>query len=143
VHSAWKPSALESYWQEFLEASSLPNAGYWLSSGKDWVQTLHFDVDTPPKPNYSEALDDPSDLTPEDEEDAHFRTVSEEHKAPYFTLNLAMTVLRAFHKCVGPARMLEVWDDIRARWRECGREESLKVEKMIEKLRARDGWDLD
>jgi pentatricopeptide repeat protein len=144
VHSAWKPSALESYWREFLEATSLPNAGYWLSSGKDWVQTLHFDADTLPKPDYSHALDDDlSQLMPEDEEDVQYRTVSEEHKAPYFTLNLAMNVLRAFHKCVGPKRMLEVWDDIRARWRECGREESQKVEKMIEKLRAREGWDFD
>ncbi|KAM0689882.1 hypothetical protein Q7P36_010754 [Cladosporium allicinum] len=146
VHSAWKPSILEAYWQEFLEASTLPNDGYWLSSGKDTVQTLHFDVAAPPNQDNSDVLDEPSDpMTQEEEEasDSQYSTVSEEHKAPYFTIGLAINVLRAFHKCVGPARMLEVWDDIRDRWRECGRDDAEKIERLIEKLQTREDWDLD
>ena len=146
VHSAWKPSILEAYWQEFVEVSSLPNAGYWLSSGKDTVQTLHFDVASPIEQDYSDALDEPPEPLSEEADDASdfkYSTVSEEHKAPYFTLGLAINVLRAFYKCAGSARMLEVWDDIRDRWRECGKEEAEAVERLIEKLQQRDDWDLD
>jgi pentatricopeptide repeat protein len=142
VHSAWKPSVLEAYWQEFLEASSLPNAGYWLSFGKENVQTLHFDVAGPPHQDYSDVVDD-NILEEEEASDSGYSALSEEHKAPYFTLKLAANALRAFHKCVGPARMLEVWDEIRDRWKDCGREEAEKLERLIEKLKAREDWDLD
>jgi hypothetical protein len=139
VHSAWKPSILESYWQEFLEASSAPNAGYWLSSGKDTFATLHFDIEPPAHPHDDvEAFNGPDGLTDMEEDDLNLTEVSEENKAPYFTLGMAITVLRAFHKCVGTPRTLEIWEVIKARWQECGREETVKIETLLEDLQRRD-----
>jgi pentatricopeptide repeat protein len=136
VSSAWKPSVLEAYWKEFLEASSAPNAGYWLSSGTDRVATLHFDA--APAQHDEDGIDGLSGLleTEDDLDDLH--SVSEEHRAPYFTLGLAVTVLRAFHKCVGTPRTLEIWDEIKARWKECGREETERIEGLLEALQRRD-----
>lgn len=136
AHSDWKPRILEAYWQEFLDASSAPNAGYWLTSGTETNQTLHFDAaDTHEE---DDPFTDPESLMAMEEDDPGLLSASEEHKPPYFTLNMAVTVLRAFHKCMGTPRMLEVWSEIRARWKECGREETEKLETLVEKLQKRD-----
>jgi pentatricopeptide repeat protein len=136
--SPWTLSALESYWKEFIEASSLPNA--------DSVQTLHSDVETPPKQAMSDALGElsgPTSEVPKHGSDHMDSTVSEEDRAPYFTLGLATNVIRAFYKCAGSARMLEVWDEMKDRWRDCGREEAVTVERLVRKLQARDDLDFD
>jgi hypothetical protein len=73
-----------------------------------------------------------------EEDDLGPDTISEEDKAPYFTLALAFTVLRAFHKCIGTQRTLEVWDEIAAKWKECGREETVAIETLLEQLQSRD-----
>ena len=135
VHSEWKPSVLESFWREFLEASAAPNAGYWLSSGPEHIQTLHFD--TVPPQDDAEAFAGPPGLAEMEEDDHDLNSASEEHKAPYFTLALAITVLRAFDKCVGTQRTLEVWKEIATRWKECGREETVQIEALLERLQIR------
>jgi pentatricopeptide repeat protein len=136
VHSAWKPSVLESYWREFLEASSAPNAGQWLSSGQNTIQMP--DSDAAPPQDDAEAFAGPDGLMEMEEDDLGPDTISEEDKAPYFTLALAFTVLRAFHKCIGTQRTLEVWDEIAAKWKECGREETVAIETLLEQLQSRD-----
>jgi pentatricopeptide repeat protein len=136
VHSAWKPSVLEAYWREFLEASSAPNAGQWLSSGEDTIQMPEFHA--PPPQDEAEAFAGPDGLMDMEEEDLGPDLVAEEDKAPYFTLGLAVTVLRAFHKCTGMQRTLEVWNEIATRWKECGREETVHIEEMLEELQRRD-----
>lgn len=136
AHSAWKPSILESYWREFLEASSAPNAGYWLSSRSGATATLHFDVAPAPQDDV-EAFNGPEGLA-DMEDDDYGDSVSEENKAPYITTSMVIVVLRAFHKCIGTPRTLEVWDEIRPRWKECGREELMKVDDLLEDLQRRD-----
>lgn len=135
AHSAWKPSVLEFYWRDFLEASSAPNDGYYLSSGHETIQSLDFDV-TPPRDD-AEAFTGPNGLMEMEENDQGL-PISEEDKAPYITLSLAVTVLRAFHKCIGTPRTLEVWKDIAARWKECDREETVTIETLLEDLQRRD-----
>lgn len=136
VHSAWKPSILESYWREFLEASSAPNAGQWLSSGQDTIQMPDFDA-APPQDD-AEAFAGPDGLMEMEEDDQGPDAIAEDDRPPYFTLGLAVTVLRAFHKCVGMQRTMEVWSEIATRWKECGREETVHIEALLEELQRRD-----
>jgi len=136
VHSAWKPSLLEFYWREFLEASSAPNAGQWLSSGQDTIQMPTLDA-APPQDD-AEAFAGPDGLMEMEEDDQGPDTIPEEDRAPYFTPALASTVLRAFHKCIGTQRTLEVWSEITARWKDCGREETVQIETLLERLQSRD-----
>ena len=136
VHSAWKPSVLESYWRDFLEASSAPNAGQWLSSGRDTIKMP--DLDVSPPPDDAEAFAGPDGLMAMEEDDQGPDSIAEEDKAPYITLALAVTVLRAFYKCVGMQRTMEVWNEIASRWKECGREETEHIENLLEELQRRD-----
>lgn len=136
VHSAWKPSVLESYWRDFLEASSAPNAGQWLSSGRDTIKMP--DLDASPSPDNAEAFAGPDGLMAMEEDDQGPDSIAEEDKAPYITLALAVTVLRAFYKCVGMQRTMEVWNEIASRWKECGREETEHIENLLEELQRRD-----
>ena len=136
VHSAWKPSVLESYWRDFLEASSAPNAGQWLSSGRDTIKMP--DLDASPHPDDAEAFAGPDGLMAMEEDDQGPDSIAEEEKAPYITLALAVTVLRAFYKCVGMQRTMEVWNEIASRWKECGREETEHIETLLEELQRRD-----
>jgi pentatricopeptide repeat protein len=136
VHSAWKPSILESYWRDFLEASSAPNAGQWLSSGENTIQMLDFDA-APPLDD-AEAFAGPDGLMEMEEDDQGPDLIAEEDRPPCFTLGLAITVLRAFHKCCGMQRTIQVWNDIASRWKECGREETVQIETLLEDLQRRD-----
>ena len=91
-----------------------------------------------PPQDDAEAFAGPDGLIDMEEEDLGPDLVAEEDKAPYFTLGLAVTVLRAFHKCIGMQRTLEVWKDIATRWKECGKEETVYIEEMLEELQRRD-----
>lgn len=137
AHSDWKPSVLESFWKELLEALSAPNAGYWLSTGGEGIQILHFDVDKPK--DDAEAFAGPEgSMEIEDEEDPAPNPVSDEDRAPYFTRSLVAVILRAFHRCMGTPRMLEVWEEIRLRWKDCSAEDIQKIEAQIEYSRRYD-----
>lgn len=203
AHSAWTPKVLESFWKEFLEATSAPQASESSPTNKETTETSSADAasqnggleassapnasetlsgnkgvtKTPPvvvapehdalgplpSPNASESppasketteapavdlesevesldpFDGPQGLLAIEDEEPGASALSEEHRAPYFTLGLVVTVLRAFHKCKGTPRVLEVWDEIKSRWKECGAEEITKIESKIEDIRK---WDL-
>ena len=59
---------------------------------------------------------------------------SEEDRAPYFTRSLAHGVLRAFYKCAGRKKMLEVWTEIQSRWTEMDADDERTVQQLVEKL---------
>lgn len=171
AHSAWTPKVLESFWKEFLEATSAPNAIDSPIPNKEATETPPVDVapesdalgPLPPSPDASESLPDskkttqtppvageaevkhldpfdgPQGLLEIEDEEPGVSALSEEHRAPYFTFGLAVTVLRAFHKCMGTPRMLEVWDEMKVRWKDCGTEDMTKIESKIEDIRK---WDL-
>ncbi|KAL1586641.1 hypothetical protein WHR41_04521 [Cladosporium halotolerans] len=131
AHSEWKPSVLEHFWKDFLEASTAPNAGYWLSTGSQSVQTLHFNVGMPDEDvDVDQSVGPGGMLSLADEgEDPGRLAVSEEDKTPYFTLSLAKVVIRAFAKCMGTPRMLEVAEEIKARWKDCNSDDLLQLER--------------
>lgn len=136
AHSTWTPKVLESFWKDFLEASSEPNAEGFQSTRRKEAPPVDEDDDTSGN-TAVDPFDEPQGLVvSEVEEDP---PISEEHKAPYFTESLVVTVLRAFHKCIGTPRMLEVWDEIKLRWKDCGSEEMMKIESRIEDMQR---WDL-
>lgn len=60
--------------------------------------------------------------------------ISEEDKTPYFTRALAHSVLRAFYKCAGRKKMLEVWSDIRTRWVDMESEDRGTIQELVDKL---------
>ncbi|KAM0715685.1 hypothetical protein Q7P37_009184 [Cladosporium fusiforme] len=137
AHSAWKPSVLESFWDEFLEATSAPNAGYWLSTGGEGTQTLHFDVAASQDPAEAFA-GPPGSMEMEDADDPGLNSVSDEDRAPYFTGSLVGTILRAFHRCMGTPRMLEVWEEIQSRWESRSPDDNDRIEGMISQLQKSD-----
>ncbi|KAK5138331.1 hypothetical protein LTR08_003392 [Meristemomyces frigidus] len=59
---------------------------------------------------------------------------SEEDRAPYFTRSLAHGVLRAFYKCAGRKKMLEVWTEIQGRWTDVDDDDERALKALIEKL---------
>ena len=59
---------------------------------------------------------------------------SEEDRAPYFTRSLAHGVLRAFYKCAGRKKMLDVWTEIQSRWTEMDMDDERTVQQLVEKL---------
>lgn len=138
AHSEWKPSVLEHFWKDFLEASTAPNAGYWLSTGSQSVQTLHFNVGMPDEDvDVDQSVGPGGMLSLADEgEDPGRLAVSEEDKTPYFTLSLAKVVIRAFAKCMGTPRMLEVAEEIKARWKDCNSDDLLQLERFVESKRV-------
>ena len=60
--------------------------------------------------------------------------ISEENRPPYFTQSMAIVVLKAYYKCCGQKRMLEVWTEIKARWRECGPLERETIEGIVKDM---------
>jgi len=69
-----------------------------------------------------------------DQVDEYAPEISETERAPYFTPSLAIAALRAFYKCAGTKRMLEVWREIRERWRDMDGEDTLHVQTTVDKL---------
>ncbi|KAK4549902.1 hypothetical protein LTR36_005203 [Oleoguttula mirabilis] len=59
---------------------------------------------------------------------------SEEDKAPYFTKALAHGVLRAFFKCAGRKKMLEVWEEIKAKWVDMEADDRRILQELVEHL---------
>lgn len=140
VHSAWKPSVLEYFWRDFLEASSASQGGYHLSTGSDPFQTPDFDAehhrdDGESYQDYNAKLAglEASLETEEADLAGHFE-ISEEDKPPYITVSMATVILRAFHKCIGTPRTLEVWDDMKDRWKYRGPDETEAVENLLATL---------
>lgn len=77
-----------------------------------------------------------SEADPEshDDPDDNGSEGSELERAPYFTKSLAVAAVRAFHKCAGKKRMLEVWEEIRERWGDMDGDERDWVQGTIDKL---------
>ena len=96
------------------------------------------DFDAAPPLDDAEAFAGPDGLMEMEEDDQGPDAIAEDDRPPYFTLGLAITVLRAFHKCCGMQRTMEVWNDIATRWKECGREETVQIETLLEDLQRRD-----
>ena len=142
-YTAWSPRMLESFWQEFLAASSSPNADGSLSAGPEHISTPS---STDPSAeeedfDYLAQFSGPDGLEEMEEEgladDEEY--LSEESRPPYFTQSMAIVVLRAYYKCCGKKRMLAVWAEIKVRWKECGPVDRETVEGMIGEMCR---WDL-
>ena len=69
-----------------------------------------------------------------DQLDDYASETSETERAPYFTSSLAITAVRAFYKCAGKARMLEVWSEIQDRWKDMDGDDRISVQNAVDKL---------
>ena len=131
--TAWKPSLLEEFWQEFLDSTTAPWLGYYVSPGTEHIQST--DLDPADDASQAEAFKGPEGLAymEEDEDDVRGE-VSEEDKVPYFTKSMAIVVVKAFHKCCGRKRMREVWADIQERWKDASRDDIRDVDDIVEEI---------
>lgn len=59
---------------------------------------------------------------------------SEEDHAPYLTRSCVHSVVRAFYKCAGKPKMLDVWADIRGRWDTSSEEDRRAIQSLVDKL---------
>lgn len=144
--TAWSPAALNGFWEEFLAASSPTTPDGMLAAGAERVSTprtaykpievndSHLDAFA----STDSLVKDFDDLEQEEDlaDDAY---LSEEHRPPYFTQSMAIVALRAYYKCCGRNRMLEVWAEIKDRWKECGPVERETIDGMIEEMLR---WDI-
>ncbi|KAK3071040.1 hypothetical protein LTR53_009377, partial [Teratosphaeriaceae sp. CCFEE 6253] len=104
AYTAWDQMALQAVWEEFTLAMS--------QSTKSASAT-------------ASAVEDDDDFD---------REQSEEDRAPYFTLTLALAAIRAWYKCAGLPRMLEVWQEIRSRWDKMSVDDREVVQKLVDRL---------
>ncbi|KAK6430574.1 hypothetical protein LTR95_013269 [Oleoguttula sp. CCFEE 5521] len=129
----WSPSALEGFWQDFLdailEAKPAPAPPQPASDELDHesdarVGTLA-EIDT--AEGVSEMED--QDFAPDDDMDDSY-----DRRVPVITAVLATTVLRAFYQCKGTARMQEVYEQIQDRWRPDNPNELANVKTMVDEI---------
>lgn len=138
-HSAWGPRALEGFWREFTE--TLPEhawdddrGGHPLEPGphgflsslsadphglyQAYGDDVDFDCGPPPSDSeLSTALDTVADIADGIHRlsralDGDFSEPSEENRPYYIGLPLAKKVVKAYYRCCGKERMLQVRDEI-------------------------------
>ena len=116
TQGAWTRALLENHWKEFLAASEAPATSRGLS------------------PDSGEVADRwDSELAPD---------ISEDERSPYYTGALAMAAVRAFYRCAGKIRMLEVWQEVQDGWDNVGElsaDERLDLQRQVEGLVRVDG----
>lgn len=150
AYTAWPPSLLDKFWEEFLSASSFPNLDGSFSTGSDHmsdqdvlqIHSAEAESESGSDGTSVENFRGPEGLDEMEEDDLGLEDdayESEEDRAPYFTQSMAIVVLRAYHKCCGKKRMLVVWDEIKVRWKECGPQEIETINGLIEDWTR---WDL-
>jgi hypothetical protein len=137
--SAWRHMALEELWADFIAAAAAAS-----SSSSAPTTTADLDID-PARPSRtvvpSEILEDASS-DPASSKYDHVQIVpdnnlSEETRAPYFTVALTCVALKAFHRCAGRRRMLQVWQEIQLRlWQGMTMDQRLEVQQMVDSLRS-------
>jgi pentatricopeptide repeat protein len=135
--SSWCHMALEELWADFIAAAAASSSS---------VPTTTADLDTDPaRPSRTvvptEILKDASsDLTSSDHDHLHLvpdNKLSEESRAPYFTVALTCVALRAFHRCAGRRRMLQVWQEIQSQlWQGMTMDQRLEVQETVDSLRS-------
>lgn len=59
---------------------------------------------------------------------------SEMQRPLYFTVTLALAALHAFYRCAGRKRMLEVWQDISARWEDASLDERSRIQNAVDQM---------
>ena len=138
AHTAWRRKALEETWEEFLQALDPDNhpaspeadprsySPFVEVEEQDREAYFHGEI-----PSNFEAF----------EEDDDAPELSNEETPPYFTPGLAKQALRAFYKCAGRKRMLEVWTEIQQRWITMNSDERARMEEVVRRLRM-DDWTL-
>ena len=146
--TSWLPSMLEGYWRDFLQASEgcpAKNAGKRLLDDpagdnltlEELEASMNEDVD---EGYYSSVSSESSDSESEagDEDDERFLPdEAEQNRSPYFTSMLATGVVRAYYKCLGRNKMLEVWEEIKVRWKDMTKDEREGLQDVVDR-RLRD-----
>ena len=69
-----------------------------------------------------------------DEDDFRAPEVAQHDRPPYFAPPLTIRALRAFYKCAGPKKMLQVWGDIQDRWRDMDAEQREKIQGAVAEM---------
>ncbi|EMC97490.1 hypothetical protein BAUCODRAFT_454234 [Baudoinia panamericana UAMH 10762] len=59
---------------------------------------------------------------------------SETNRAPYFTAGLAKAAVRAFNKCTGKKKMLQVWDEIKDRWKDMPASDEETIQQVVDRF---------
>ncbi|OQN99008.1 hypothetical protein B0A48_14869 [Cryoendolithus antarcticus] len=129
----WSPSALEGFWQDFLDAMSE------TKPAPASPQPAPGELDHEPEPRNGTLADieaaegvsemEDQDFAPDDDVDDSY-----DRRTPVITAAMATTVLRAFYQCKGRARMQEVYEQIQNRWRPDDSNELANVKAMVDEI---------
>ncbi|KXL43485.1 hypothetical protein M433DRAFT_155881 [Acidomyces richmondensis BFW] len=63
---------------------------------------------------------------------------AEDGGPPSYSRRLALNALKAFYRCAGKAKMLQVWEEIRATWKGMHVDDEVTVQTLVDRLVA---WD--
>jgi pentatricopeptide repeat protein len=131
--SAWDRQALETIWSDLLAAAdvSLPSTPA-IFTADDPEEPVR-------KPIPAEVIDENDPDFWGDADDPRIDpsgALSEESRAPYFTVALTCVALKAFHRCAGRRRAMQVWQEIQlVWWREMAVEQRLEIQQVVDRLR--------
>ena len=111
AYSRWDRDSLEEIWSRFLVAKAgdkpsvlelIPTPSVSVNSPDDVPETTKTAIPSIllHKEDQNNMIDDTDEIS------------SEFDRAPYYTFNLVLAILQAFHQCAGRRRMLGIWEMI-------------------------------
>ncbi|KAF2771358.1 hypothetical protein EJ03DRAFT_325789 [Teratosphaeria nubilosa] len=84
------------------------------------------------------AASERSTLQSQDSDDEYAPEIEETERAPYITRGAAHALVRAFYRCAGRKRMVEVWKEIQDRWKDVDPEDRSSVEHSVQRMIQQD-----
>lgn len=139
--SAWNRKRLEDFWVEIVNATMPSFAASEVVASPEGPQKSEDEVE-----HHSDMLGamlfDQQQSQPQEEQpilQEHDTTeIPELDRPTYFAKGLAMAAVHAFYKCTGSKRMLEVWDEILARWEHPPVDERERVQDAVDRMLRQD-----
>lgn len=140
--SAWNRRSLEDFWIEIVRASLPPIPDPDIPHPPEDTVPADDEADKSDIPGammydqqQNKAVQGQEDVARQAIEDAE---PNELERPTYFAKGLALAAVHAFYKCTGSKRMLEVWDEIQARWNDATQEERERVQAAVDRLIRQD-----
>ncbi|KAK4496637.1 hypothetical protein PRZ48_012617 [Zasmidium cellare] len=141
--SPWSRKALEEFWVEIMTACLPSLAAPEIIQPAVIAEPIHEDEDRSTMlgammfDQQQHQAAHPTEEPEPDEEPVEVDT-NELERPTYLAKGLAMAAVHAFYKCTGSKRMLEVWDDIQARWKNAPEDELERVQEAVDRMKRQD-----
>lgn len=130
--AVWSRGALEDTWAECLSAMTTDGKDDLTQAGADQTAKDISGRQEPSRKHAAEAI------LEEESDDDHFG-LAEDERPPYFTSALAHIVIKAFYRCAGINRMLEVHGQILALWEDISPDQREDMQSLVNRFLREQG----